>query len=167
MKSKVNEIINVLHQKGIELNNVVSIEEIKEFEQKFHINLPEDIVTFYTCISDGCKMIDDFELLSFKKWKYNVKKIYKEFPFNKYYIWEDDNNENIEDNMEKVENGNIEIIDIGDSQTWNIIVSGEEYGKMWFFTDVGIQPAAPSMTFEEWFMFWLNGGEDYFSDFVY
>lgn len=167
MKSNKNEIINILKKKGIKLYNVVSIKEIREFEEKFHIKLPEDIVTFYTCISNGCKMIDDFELYSFEKWKYNSQKIYKDFPFSYYYIWEDENNENNEDNMKKIENGNIEIIDIGDSQTWNIIVSGEEYGKMWFFTDVGMQPAAPSMTFEEWFMFWLNGGEDCFSEFIY
>lgn len=58
------------------------------------------------------------------------------------------------------------MIDIGDSQTWNIIINGKEEGKMWFFTDVGIQPCAPSMNFLEWFEFWLDGNEDYFYEFI-
>lgn len=57
------------------------------------------------------------------------------------------------------------MIDIGCGQTWNIIVFGKEYGKMWNYTDVGIAPAAPELSFLEWFEFWLDGGEDYFKEF--
>lgn len=66
------------------------------------------------------------------------------------------------DDIQNIVNGNIEIINIGDSQSWNIIVNGEEKGNMWYFTDVGIQPCKPSMIFLEWFEFWLDGKEDYF-----
>ena len=47
------------------------------------------------------------------------------------------------------------------------LVKGEERGKMWFFTDVGIQPACPSMDFREWMEYWLNGGEDFFYGYQY
>lgn len=79
--------------------------------------------------------------------------------FTEYWIWEDDYDE---ERVKHVVDGNLELIDIGDSQTWNIIVNGKEEGKMWFFTDVGIQPCTPSMNFLEWFEFWLDGNEDYF-----
>lgn len=47
------------------------------------------------------------------------------------------------------------------------MVNGEESGKMWFFTDVGIHPANPSMNFREWMEYWLNGGEDFFYGYQY
>ena len=55
----------------------------------------------------------------------------------------------------------------GDCQRWCLVVKGEEFGKMWFFTDVGIQPACPSMDFREWMEYWLNGGEDFFYGYQY
>ena len=52
----------------------------------------------------------------------------------------------------------IELINIGDAQSCNIVVTGKQRGKMWFFTDVGIQPCAPEMSFLEWFEYWLEIG---------
>ena len=66
-----------------------------------------------------------------------------------------------------IENGIIELIDIGDAQSWNIVVEGDKRGEMWFYTDVGIQPACPAMSFSKWFEYWLDGGTDYFYEFQY
>lgn len=151
-----------LMEKGITLIEPVDINVIRNFEQKYNVTIPEEMVLFYTIISNGCKMIDGFRLRAFEEWKYNHELISKEFPFEKYYIWEEDDNFEIN----QIEYGNIELIDIGDSQTWNVIINGKEQGNMWFFTDVGIQPAAPGLSFLEWFEFWLDGGEDYFNEFV-
>lgn len=162
MKTRLNSIIDKMKSKNIERNEVVSLDDIKNFERKNKIELPKELVSFYTEISNGCKMIDGFNLLKMEDWKFNSSKVDKDFLFTKYWIWEDDNDS---ENLKHIEDGNIELIDIGDSQTWNIIVSGKEKGKMWFFTDVGIQPCAPSMNFLELFEFWLDGNDDYFYDF--
>lgn len=151
-----------LNEKGITLIDVVDINAIRDFEHKYNITLPEELVLFYTMISNGCEMIDGFQLRAFEDWKYNHELLSKEFPFEKYYIWEDD--DGLEINY--IEYGNIELIDIGDAQTWNVIINGKEQGNMWFFTDVGIQLAAPGRSFLEWFEYWLDGGEDYFKEFV-
>ena len=162
--SVVNRIKDKMKRKGIYGKKVVSINEIKKFENKIGITLPEEIVLFYTQICNGCKMLDDFELLSMEEWKYDIENVKKSFLFTKYWIWEDDYDE---DRIKHISDGNVELIDIGDAQSWNIIVKGSEKGKMWFFTDVGIQPCVPSMNFFEWFEFWLDGNENYFENKIF
>lgn len=165
MYNQINRIKDKLQKKNIKLSNVVDKKKIREFEMRNNIKLPNEIVEFYTLISNGCEMIDGFYLYSFEEWKYNADRISNSFPYEKYFVWEDEND--IEETMYNLlDNGNIELIDIGDSQTWNIIVSGNQYGKMWFFSDVGIQPAAPEKHFLDWFEYWLDGNEDYFKDFI-
>lgn len=124
----------------------------------------EELVLFYTKVCNGCKMVDGFALFPMKDWRYDVQNLKKEFPFETYWIWEDDYDE---EKIKQIGNGTIELIDIGDGQSWNLIINGKEAGNMWFFTDVGLQPAAPSMSFLEWFEFWLDGKEDYFYEFGY
>lgn len=164
MKSIINRIIEKMDIKNIYGNEVTSINTIRNFETQTNITLPEELVLFYTEICNGCKMIDGFNLLKIEDWEYNLENLNKDFLFENYWIWEDDYDEN---KIKSISDGNIELIDIGDAQTWNIIVKGKQKGKMWFFTDVGIQPCAPSMNFLEWFEFWLDGNDDYFRDFIY
>lgn len=164
MKSMVERIKQKMERKNIQGNEVVNLDKIRKFETETNIELPKDLVLFYTEICNGCEMIDGFNLLKMEDWEYSIEHLNKDFIFENYWIWEDDYDE---EKMECIIDGNIELIDIGDAQTWNIIVKGKEKGKMWFFTDVGIQPCAPSMTFLEWFEFWLDGNDDYFRDFIY
>lgn len=67
----------------------------------------------------------------------------------------------------KIMYGDIELIDIGDDQRWNIIILGEERGQMWFFIDVEIQPCVPKRNFLSLFECWIDGNEDYFEAFEY
>lgn len=162
MKSSVNRIIQKMEYQNIQSNKVICIDEVRKFEEKTDITLPEELVLFYTEVCNGCKMLDGFDLLKMEDWEYNIENLKRDFLFENYWIWEDDYEE---EKIKRVLDGNIELIDIGDSQTWNIIVKGKEKGKMWFFTDVGIQPCVPAMNFLEWFEFWLDGNDDYFCDF--
>jgi hypothetical protein len=92
----------------------------------------------------------------------DIEKAKEKFPFDKYWVWEDEPGDV---NLDDVLKGNIELIDIGDAQTWNIIINGKERGQMWFFADVGIQPCAPKRSFLSWYEYWLDGNDDYFSEF--
>jgi len=154
-----------LRNRHIELSAPVDIADIRRFEEAHHITLPKDLVDFYTRISNGCKMIDDFDLYPFEEWKFDPERIHLPFGFKEYWIREGESE--LSHDPKDIENGIIELIDIGDSQTWNIIVNGENYGDMWFYTDVGIQPACPAMSFIKWFEYWLDGGTDYFYEFRY
>lgn len=163
MKYNIERVIEKMKNKNIQGNKVVSIDYVRKFEENAKIELPEELVLFYTEICNGCKMIDGFNLLKMEEWEYNTQKLRNNFIFEKYWIWEDDYDE---EKIKCVLDGNIEVINIGDAQSWNIIVSGKQRGKMWFFTDVGIQPCAPPMNFLEWFEFWLDGNDDYFYEFI-
>ena len=163
--NKIDQIKVKLKDRHVELCVPVSISIIREFEEEHHISLPQELVDFYTKISNGCQMIDGFQLYPFEKWIFNPERIHLPYGFKKYWIWESESE--LSHDPKEIENGIIELIDIGDSQTWNIVVNGDNSGKMWFFTDVGIQPACPSMSFLEWFEYWLDGGTDYFYEFKY
>lgn len=147
---------------GIITNEPVSINEIASFENRNNFILPEELVLFYTEIGNGCKMIDGFYLKRLEELKFDEIKLKEDFIFTNYWIWEDNEATAL---LDKVGSGNIELIDIGDSQSWNIIITGEERGQMWFFTDVGIQPCAPKRSFLSWFEYWLGGNDDYFEEF--
>ena len=162
MKERIDRILQKMQDNHIQCNEVLSIQDVKQFEEKTGVKLPEELVLFYTTVCNGCVMIDGFGLKRLEEWIYDKNQLREDFPFEDYWIWEDDFDE---ERLKKITYGNLELLDIGDAQTWNIIVNGKERGKMWFFTDVGMQPCAPSMSFLEWFEFWLDGNEDYFSEF--
>lgn len=151
-----------IQEEGIITNEPISTNEITNFENINNFSLPEELVLFYTEIGNGCEMIDGFYLKRLEELEFDEIKVKKDFIFTKYWIWEDDETKAL---FDKVGSGNIELIDIGDSQSWNIIITGEERGQMWFFTDVGIQPCAPKRSFLSWFEYWLDGNDDYFEEF--
>lgn len=169
MKSMLNSGIERIQQKlaakGIQYNERVNIEVIKEFESKYDIVLPQELIDLYCEVCNGCTMIDGFQLKAIEEWEVELDDIKKSFPFERYWIWEDDDYD--ESKTHQILQGNIELIDVGDAQSWNIIVNGKQKGQMWFFTDVGIQPCDPPKNILEWFEFWLDGKEDYFEKFEY
>ncbi|NFA58930.1 hypothetical protein K8O96_06145 [Clostridium sporogenes] len=69
----------------------------------------------------------------------------------------------------EVGNGNIELIHIGDAQSYNLIVTGKCRGEICFFCDVGIQPCCQRQDFFGWFEKWLHYGDDvnYFTEYQY
>lgn len=152
-------------EKDVELNPVVPIEAIREFEMRSGIAFPEELVGFYTMVGNGGKMFGGYPQKSLKKFedlKIDIGKTKEEFPFTEYWVWEDEEGDA---DLSGVGNGNIELIDIGDAQTWNIIVTGKERGQMWIFSDVGIEPCAPKRDFLSWYEYWLDGNDDYFAEF--
>ena len=162
---EIDQIKVKLRDKHVELRTPVDISDIRSFEKAHHVLLPQELVDFYTLISNGCEMIDGFDLYPFEKWKFDPERIHIPFGFKNYWIWEGESE--LAHDLKEIENGIIELIDIGDAQNWNIVVAGEKYGEMWFYTDVGIQPACPAMSFLKWFEYWLDGGTDYFYEFQY
>ncbi len=163
---KYQQIHEKLKEKGITFNPPLSLAEVEKFEQLHKISLPAAYRDFLLKVADGGTMIDDFPLMPLYQCKTDDSLIHKDFPLTDYWIWEDDEDAD-PDKINEVDFGNLTLIDIGDGQTWNLILSGSCAGEMWFFTDVGVQPACPRRDFLSWFEYWLDGGDDYFSDFAY
>ncbi len=164
LKAEAARILQKMKDKNIQRNDALSVADVADFEKNAGIRLPEELTLFYTEACNGCKMLDGFDLLKMEQWKYDADSLKRDFPFEKYWVWENDDDYN-PGKIKETENGNLALIDIGDAQSWNIIVRGKERGRMWFFTDVGIQPCAPAMDFLEWFEYWLDGKDDFFYGF--
>ena len=114
----VERIKQKLDLSGVQYNRKTSIEVIKEFEGKYNIVLPEELVAFYCEVCNGCSMIDGFQLRPIEEWKLDPEGISKVFPFEQHWIWEEDYDE---EKIKQIVYGNIELIDIGDAQSWNIM----------------------------------------------
>lgn len=163
---RIERIRQKLEAKGVPYQKKIDIQVIREFERKYGVVLPQELMDLYCGICNGCTMIDGFPLKSIEEWEVELDDIKKPFPFEQDWIWEDEENED-EAKLSQTLQGNIELIDVGDAQSWNVIVTGKQRGQMWFFTDVGIQPCNPPMNVLEWFAFWLDGKEDYFEGWKY
>ena len=161
---RYEQVCAKLKEKNIVINPPLSLEDVEFFERQHNIILPNSYRNFLLKVADGGIIIDGFPLLQLSKLVINDT-IHKDFPLTDYWIWEEEYEDNSK--RETMQYGNLEMIDIGDCQTWNLIISGLCAGEMWFFTDVGVQPACPRRDFLGWFEYWLDGGDDYFADFVY
>ena len=160
--------INKLKSNAI-ISPTVSKEYLHEIEKNFLITFPEDFKFFYSEISNGIcinsnttdeKKIHNIETILKKveesERKFGVFKknlITQTFLFDKPYIWGDEGSFDL--HLE-VEYGNIEVADVGDGETWNLILSGTSYDNIWNFSEWGISPCNPNLTFLKWAEMWLT-----------
>ena len=158
----IERIIQKAVLKAVELNPVIPIKTIRDFEQLYDVVFPDELASFYTMIGNGGVMIDGFTLKRFEDLAIDIENVKEEFILEKYLVWEDESDDV---NFEEIFKGYIELIDIGDAMTWNIIINGKERGNMWYFTEVGVSPCFPSMSFLSWYEYWLDGNEDFFSEY--
>jgi len=166
----VTRIKKAIEKYEIDLTPPVSKEAIKQFEEKYKIELPKDLVFFYTEISNGIEGVH--ELVPFEKWEdweeswndhgIDPELIIKEFPFEDDWIWENDEHPLPREKYESVSYGNFPLIDLGCGMSCNIIVTGREKGIMWHFADVGIHPSEPKVGFLGWLADLLETDYDLF-----
>ncbi|WP_353097427.1 SMI1/KNR4 family protein [Tissierella praeacuta] len=144
-------------------------QEISLFEEKHNVILPEAYRKFLIEVGDGCDMIDGFKMKSLASIDELIsEKLSVTFPFENPWILEGEECVS-ESRLLEVGNGNIELIYIGDSQSYNLIVTGKCRGEIWFFCDVGIQPCCQRQDFLGWFERWIDSGNDvdYFTEYHY
>lgn len=154
--------------RNIKMGECVLEEEIVEFERSCKVQLPQAYRLFLKNVGNGCG--DGFPLNRLQD--IERKDLSRPFMLEDYWIWEDDEREAdiIEKEMEeKVYQGEMELINMGDGMSYNLIVTGKCRGEVWNFTDVGVQPCCERQDFLGWFELWLDYQEetDYFKDFVY
>lgn len=173
-EGEYEEVIKRIKQKiaklEIKRGKTLSEKEISRFEEQCNIRLPEAYRLFLQEVGDGCDdMLDGFRLTRLA----DVEKRDLSHPFllEEEWIWEDDDrpqriiNEEIET---EVYQGEFELIDIGDSISYNLIETGKCRGEVWNFCDVGVQPCCERQDFLGWFELWLDHQDntDYFKDYV-
>lgn len=173
-ENEYKEVIKRIKQKiaelEIEMGETLSEEEISRFEEQCNIRLPEAYRLFLQEVGDGCEdMLDGFCLNRLA----DIENADLSHPFllEEAWIWEDDDRPQsiIREEMEtEVYQGEFELIDIGDSISYNLIVTGKCRGEVWNFCDVGVQPCCERQDFLGWFELWLDNQDntDYFKDYV-
>ena len=131
---------------------VVSTEYLNIIEKKFNIILPNEFKIFYSQFSNGIR-INRRRLHNIERIvsQLDKDKINKKFNFKQSLVWGDELS--IQPHPE-VEYGNIEVADMGDGMIWRLIVNGNEYGKMWLSTEMGIEKCHTDLNFLEWFELW-------------
>ena len=106
------------------------IEKITEFENKYQIKLPQEIVDFYTKVSNGAVLCPDEEICNlepFENWYFDEKLINTDFNIENDVTY--DGYLDISD-YSFLYCGTIELMDLGCGEKYNIVVNGKHYGEI-------------------------------------
>ena len=153
----------------IQMGPVLSEEQISAFEQKHQITLPESYRRFLLEVGDGCYMFDDspsYQLLPLEADR-EIENYAAPFPFTEYEL---EGDEPLSDEFwQQVQQGTLELIDIGCGQTFQLIITGPCRGEVWSLCEMGTQPCCQRQDFLGWFERWLTDGDnvDYYAEFPY
>lgn len=158
MENPIERIKFKLKEKGITLNKPVQVEKIIEFENRYNVKLPQELVNFYTQISNGCTLdskesIENLE--PFEEWHFNQKLIKEDFPIENELLFDDF------ENLKKqglswsfLECRNIILMDLGCACTFNITVKRKHYGEIWGNFEEWLP--FTNKNFLDWFEIWLE-----------
>lgn len=155
----------------IQMGKCLSEEEIAAFEDCHKIRLPQAYRLFLKKVGNGCEcMFEGCRLNSLENSPCQSPS--EPFMLEKFWLWEEDDRDSdiIEDEQKnKVYRGNIELINLGCSMSYHLIITGKCRGEVWDFTDVGVQPCCERQDFLGWFELWLDNQDetDYYKDYVY
>ena len=157
---------------GVKVRPAVLLEQIKELEAQAGIKLPEDYVLFVTQLGDGW----DKQVVKRSIWQ-EMKSVFsyedlsllrEPFPYADTWIWEGretnplpgESDEEWDKRVDKLLRpkhfGNIFLMRGSNGEKFHLILNGECSGEIWIFTDAGIAPCSPRITFSEWIAEWLE-----------
>ncbi|KNY26930.1 hypothetical protein [Pseudobacteroides cellulosolvens] len=93
----------------------------------------------------------------------------EDFPLKEYWVWENETRwtDELKKKRKCVYYGNFILGTDGCAQYWTLIITGSQRGQVWMLADVGAQPCAPSLSFWDWYEYWLDGGSDWWREFKY
>ncbi len=141
--------------------NTLPVEKITEFENKYQIKLPQEIVDFYTKVSNGAVLYPDENICNlepFENCYFDEKLIHKDFNIENDVTYDDyDAIENKDYSFERF--GNIILMDLGCAMTYNIVVKGKHYGEIIGVLEMWLE--ITDMNFLDWLEGCLDGTVEY------
>lgn len=139
------------------------VEKIVEFENKYQIKLPQEIVDFYTQISNGAVLYpreDICNLEPFENWHFNEKLIHEDFNIENDVTYDDYCAIRQKDKDYSFENfGNIVLMDLGCAMTYNIVVKGKHYGEIIGVLEMWLE--ITNKNFLDWLEDCIDGKSEY------
>lgn len=157
---------------GLKVRPTVSPENVREFEARLGVNLPEEYVLFVTEIGDGWEK----QVVRRRLWQEmksmvsheDMSVLCKPFPYTEAWVWEGREtnplpgecdeawNKRVDELLRPKSFGNIPLMRGSHGEVFHLILNGKCSGEIWEFTDVGIAPCAPRVTFLEWITTWIE-----------
>ena len=169
------EVVKRIREKvsslNIEMGERLTEEAILSFESRCKVQLPQAYRIFLKQVGNGCThMVEGCRLNRLENIAF--QDLSRPFMLEEAWIWEDDDRdeETIKAEIDsEVYQGNIELINLGDNLSYNLIATGKCQGEVWNFSDVGVQPCCERQDFLGWFELWLDCQDetDYFRDYIY
>lgn len=166
VKKDISKEIEKLKKKieglKIKLLQTINEEDVREFEEKYKIRIPENYKAFIKEIGDGWEgiKINGEEIRNCRRFKdciYDEKGISRKFKYTDSWIWEEDEEATDKKISNALKNGSIELMDLGDGMTYRLIVNGPSAGQIWMFTGEGVTPYGNSPDFFDWVNDILDG----------
>ncbi|MCM1507073.1 MAG: SMI1/KNR4 family protein [Ruminococcus flavefaciens] len=120
----------------LSLNPPLSMEKIHEFESRYNIRLPAELVAFYTQIADGAWIVtplnyEENKLYSFDEWIFDKDLISRDFEVEKEMVYDEfDEILNNGGNFDFLYCGTVELMDLGCAENYKIVVNGRHYGEI-------------------------------------
>jgi SMI1 / KNR4 family (SUKH-1) len=149
---------------GVNLLSPLSQADLAIFEQERGVELPADYRAYLLQIANGGGGPPEYGICSLGSlppdYGWPTPNLSRPFPFTKPWIWEDGET-SPEGQQEDTRSGVLILGTDGCAQYWALVVNGPDRGEIWLFTDVGIAPLDPGLTFIGWFEAWLDGKRDW------
>ncbi len=161
---KLEDYNNKPYQKEkLTLNPTLPMQKIVEFEVKYNIKLPEELVAFYTQIANGALLYPDEDICNlspFEEWIFQKDLIQNDFIIENDLEYDDFENlfNQGEKNWDFLNYGNIAIMDLGCAMTYDIIVKGKHYGEI--YGDFEMQLSFTNKNFLDWLESCLDGKDE-------
>lgn len=137
------------------------VEKIVEFENKYQIKLPQEVVDFYTKVSNGAVLYPRENICNlepFENWYFDEKLIHTDFNIENDVTYDDYCAiENKDYSFERF--GNIILMDLGCAMTYNIVVKGRHYGEIIGVLEMWLE--ITDMNFLDWLEGCLDGTVEY------
>ncbi|NET30834.1 MAG: SMI1/KNR4 family protein [Cyanothece sp. SIO1E1] len=160
--ASIERIRRKMAQKEIYLGKPLEFSELKSFEARCNILLPEDYRLFLLKIGDGGDGPPEYGLKRLTEAVTGAMQPSQLFPLSNCWVWEDED-ELDENLLEAVyRSGFINLGTDGCGEDWILVVSGKAYGTIWQRSDVGVEPCVPIRSFISWYEHWLDGGKNWF-----
>ena len=144
----------------------LSAADLEAFEQAHQVLLPPEYRFFLAHIGNGGAGPPEYGLRPLgtgeswwtdeqrAAWQH-FRAIRRPFPFAQPWCWEDEAAPDPA-RLAAVYDGSLYLGTDGCGIDWALMVTGPQRGYVWQFSEAGILPCQPAMTFCEWFSRWLH-----------
>jgi SMI1/KNR4 family protein SUKH-1 len=153
-------------------NPPLSQEDIRSFETRFGVILPDEYRQFLIRDGDGGAFGPRYGLLPLgtlpPHWSevhdYSTR-LRRPFPLEAAWVWEDEPEApDLGRRMESVDDGVLLLGEEGCGARWILVVTGTRAGEVWLTTGEGIAPT--SLTFRPWLERFSTDGEEWWASLV-